>query len=182
MSIGSIGNTQDSQASWNAQRPDPSQLAQKLFSQLDTSGQGYLDASTLQAAMDKVSLSPQGQAMSASDLMAKMDTNGDGKITESEFANALQSAAQQVGGHHGHHHHHAHGASGSNASSQDPDRDGDRNGQGASSGNSTSASSDADTARIMGRIMQLMQAYNPPGTASNNSGTGANTSSAAGGA
>ncbi|HUL66740.1 MAG TPA: EF-hand domain-containing protein [Burkholderiaceae bacterium] len=180
MGIGSIGNTQDPQASWSAQRPDPAQLAQKLFSQLDTSGQGYLDASDLQSAMDKVSLSAQGQAMSARDLMAKMDTDGDGKITESEFANALQSAAQQVGGHHGHHHHHAHGVSGSNSSSQDPDGDGDRSSQGAPGSESASSDGGGDTARIMGRIMQLMQAYNPPGAAPGSSNRGSSTSSTAG--
>src|SRR5262249_16766785 len=88
MSIGSIDSSsmlQYTQGAQSAQRPDPSQFAQKLFSQIDTSGQGYLDKSELRSALDKVSLSQSGMAMSADDLMAKLDANGDGKVTEGEF-------------------------------------------------------------------------------------------------
>jgi len=169
MSIGTINSTsmmQYMQGSQSTQRPDPAQFAQQLFSQIDTSGQGYIDQSELQSAMSTVSLSQSGMTMSSSDLMAKMDTNGDGQVTESEFSNALQSAAQQVGGqHHGHHGHH-HMAANSSSGSQNADGDSSSSGGGCGSGQ---ASSGTDSNQALAQFMRLMQAYNVGGSSSSTS-------------
>ena len=169
MSIGSIGSNnsvmQYVQGGRSSQRPDPASMAQDLFAKLDTSGQGYLDKSELQAGLDQVSLSSKASSMSVNNLMAKLDANGDGKVTESEFTDALKGAAQQVGGHHhGHHGHHA-----SAAASQETD--------GASSASATSAATTAaggceagsssgsdDSSKVLQQVMRLMQAYNAGGS------------------
>jgi len=159
MSIGCTGSTMASnqfQGAARAQRPDPAQLAQKLF---------------LQAALDKVTLSKEGLAASSATttdsgtsvdaLMAKLDGNGDGKITEQEFADALSNAAQQMRGHRGHHAHGAHGRG------HDGDHDGDGDdaagtaGTVSSSGTSTASTrdSDGDGSRALMQVMRMLRAY-----------------------
>ncbi|MBT9539163.1 MAG: EF-hand domain-containing protein [Thiobacillus sp.] len=77
------------------QRPDPAEMAENLFAQLDTSGQGYIQKSDLQAAYDKVSSSTStSNASSASsnvdDLFAQLDTDSDGKVTKQELSDSLK--------------------------------------------------------------------------------------------
>lgn len=75
------------------QRPDPAEMAVNLFSQLDTSGQGYIQKSDLQAAFDKVSSSTSTSTSASSnvdDLFAKLDTDSDGKVTRQEFSDTLK--------------------------------------------------------------------------------------------
>lgn len=69
------------------------QMRQKMFSKIDTNGDGKLDADEL-AAM--VANGPKG-GPTADDILGKIDTNGDGAISESEF-NAGQDQAQGAGG------------------------------------------------------------------------------------
>lgn len=96
-SIGSISSSTTTQSTHGTgrRRPDPAAMAEKLFAQLDTSGQGYIKQSDLEAAMSKVG-SSTATSGSASDLFSKLDSNGDGKVTKDEFSSALQSAAQQL--------------------------------------------------------------------------------------
>ena len=75
------------------QRPDPAKLAEDLFTQLDTSGQGYLQKADLQSAFDNLSSSGAGSSNSSTnvdDLFASLDTNSDGKVTKDEFADSLK--------------------------------------------------------------------------------------------
>ena len=75
------------------QRPDPAQMAENLFTQLDTSGQGYLQKADLQSAFDNLSSSGAGSSNSSTnvdDLFASLDTNSDGKVTKDEFADSLK--------------------------------------------------------------------------------------------
>jgi hypothetical protein len=67
-------------------------MAENLFSQLDTSGQGYIDKATLQSALDKASTSTS----SVDTLFSKLDTNGDGKVTKQEFTDTLKQIESQL--------------------------------------------------------------------------------------
>jgi Ca2+-binding EF-hand superfamily protein len=69
-----------------------------IFSKLDTSGQGYIDKATLEAALDSTSStsSTSTSSTSADALFAKLDTNGDGKITKQEFTDTLQQLESQL--------------------------------------------------------------------------------------
>ncbi len=79
--------------------PDPAEL----FKQLDTDQKGYITASDLVSA--KVSLSPEGTQRSDADAQAKaeaaikrMDSDGDGKVTQQEFIAAAPSKPPASGG------------------------------------------------------------------------------------
>jgi len=159
MSIGSIGGgssmmMQAAQGGPTRERLDPAQMAEILFAKLDSSGQGYLDRSDLQAAFDKVSPSSSSSTSGTLDidgLMAQLDGNGDGKVTESEFANKLESARS------GAHHAGRHGP-------PPPQQDDDPNAPDTASGSArtcaaaTSSTDDASSKAMM-QIMRLAKAY-----------------------
>ncbi len=100
--ISSIGgnNTMTMQSMRDMKRPDPTQMADQLFSKLDTSGQGYLTKVDLQSALDNVSSSSTNSlsrtSSSADQLFSKLDTNGDGKVTKQEFSDTLKKVADQL--------------------------------------------------------------------------------------
>jgi len=78
-------------------RPDPTEMADKLFSKLDTSGQGYIQKSDLQNAFDKVSSSSSsGSSSNVDDMFSQLDSNGDGKVTKDEFSSTLKKLADQL--------------------------------------------------------------------------------------
>ena len=103
-SIGSIGNNSTMTMQMQAmKRPDPSEMAANLFAQLDTSGQGYLDKSTLQAAFDNISSasgsgsgSTSTSTTSVDGLFSKLDSDGDGKVTKQELTDTLSKVAAQL--------------------------------------------------------------------------------------
>jgi hypothetical protein len=79
--------------------PDPAEL----FKQLDTDQKGYITASDLVSA--QVSLSPEGTQRSDADAQAKaqaaikrMDSDGDGKVTQQEFTAAAPAKPPASGG------------------------------------------------------------------------------------
>lgn len=74
-------------------RPDPTQMANKLFSQLDTKNQGYLEKSDLQTALS----SATGDSSSDVDaLFTQLDSNSDGKVTKDEMADTLKKLAAEL--------------------------------------------------------------------------------------
>ena len=74
-------------------RPDPTQMANKLFSQLDTKNQGYLEKSDLQTALS----SATGDSSSNVDaLFTQLDGNSDGKVTKDEMADTLKKLADEL--------------------------------------------------------------------------------------
>lgn len=73
------------------QPPDGKKIAEELFSKLDSSGQGYIDKSTLQSALGQNSSSSN-----VDELFAKLDTNSDGKVTKDEFTSTLDDLASQM--------------------------------------------------------------------------------------
>jgi len=70
-------------------------MAGELFAQLDTSGQGYLQKSDLQAAFDKISSTSSSSSSATStsstvdDLFSTLDTNSNGKVSKEEFTDTL---------------------------------------------------------------------------------------------
>lgn len=104
-SIGSISSSVSYSGyadSLRRQAPDPSKIADTIFSKLDSKGQGYLEVSDLQSALTNLSGSGSSTTIStdanqpdASDLFKKLDGNGDGKLTKSEFSDGLKALAQQ---------------------------------------------------------------------------------------
>jgi Ca2+-binding EF-hand superfamily protein len=102
-SIGSIGSGSSMmmQSMWSMKRPDPSEAAANLFSKLDTSGQGYIQKSDLQAAYDKISASSTTSASTSGtsgvdDLFSRLDTDSDGKVTKQEFSDSLKQLSEQL--------------------------------------------------------------------------------------
>lgn len=79
------------------QRPDPSKMADKLFSKLDTKGQGYIEKSDLQGAFDQVSAKrASGNMPSVDDVFKTLDGDGDGKVTKQEMSDSVQKLADQL--------------------------------------------------------------------------------------
>jgi Ca2+-binding EF-hand superfamily protein len=91
-SLSSIGSTMMTQG-MQRQRPNPTQMAENLFSQIDTSSQGYIEKADLQAALDKAAA---GSSSSVDDLFTKLDSNSDGKVTKQEFSDVLTKLAEQM--------------------------------------------------------------------------------------
>jgi len=80
--------------------PPPS--PEEAFKQIDSTGKGYITESDLASAI--VNISPKGKNLSqteatavAKDAIQKMDTNQDGKVTQSEFTAAATKSPAQGG-------------------------------------------------------------------------------------
>lgn len=99
-SISSIGssNAMMMQGMRGLKRPDPAEMANNLFARLDTSSQGYLTKTDLQAAFDKVASTSSTSSSSSSvdDLFSQLDTDSDGKVTQQEFSDTLQQLAEEL--------------------------------------------------------------------------------------
>ncbi|KAB2969301.1 MAG: EF-hand domain-containing protein [Zoogloea sp.] len=94
--VSSIGSYSSASAAFT--RPDPSQMASKLFSKLDTKGQGYIEESDLQSAFSQV-FSATGSSSASSDassLFSALDSDSNGQVTESEFSSSLQKLADAL--------------------------------------------------------------------------------------
>lgn len=95
-SVGSVGSSYTSSMMQSTrQRPDPTKLAEQLFSQLDTSGQGFIQKADLQTAFDKVaatagsSPSTSSTSTSVDDIFTALDTDSNGKVSRQEFTDTL---------------------------------------------------------------------------------------------
>lgn len=98
-SIGAIGGSGNWSAMQGMRRPPDGgqKMAAELFSQIDSSGQGYIDKSTLKAALEQSSSSSDSSSSgSVDELFSVLDGNSDGKITKDEFTSSFQSLAQQL--------------------------------------------------------------------------------------
>jgi len=84
MSIGGIGSS------------SLTQMANNLFSKLDTKQQGYIQESDLQSALSSIAPSSDSASTDASAVFAQLDSNGDGKVTQSELSNGLQNLADSL--------------------------------------------------------------------------------------
>jgi Ca2+-binding EF-hand superfamily protein len=70
--------------------------ADRLFSKLDTSNQGYIDKSGLESAFSKIS--GESSTENADDLFTKLDTDADGKVTKDEMTSVLKSLFESTSG------------------------------------------------------------------------------------
>jgi Ca2+-binding EF-hand superfamily protein len=88
-SIGSIGSYSSSMMGMQRPpRPDSSKLAEDLFSQIDSTGKGYIEKSDLESAFQQVTST---SSSSAAELFTSLDSNGDGKVTKDEMSSSLKS-------------------------------------------------------------------------------------------
>lgn len=69
-----------------------SSWASKLFSQLDTKNQGYIEESDLASAFSQISDS----SADATEVFSTLDGDSDGKVTKDEMASALQQVAAEL--------------------------------------------------------------------------------------
>lgn len=122
-----------------AQRPDPAKLAEALFAKMDTGGQGYLQQSDFETAFGNISStsstdststasatsSSSTSTASADALFKAMDSNGDGKLTQTELTDTLKKLSSQLDGHFQHSRTHGSGSAPPPPPSGDADGDGD---------------------------------------------------------
>ncbi len=107
--IGSVGSYASSYASSYANsqasstastqrshRPDPGKMAEALFSQLDTKGQGYIEKSDLQSAFDQTATSSSTSSASVDQVFSQLDGNGDGKVSQDEMSSSLSKLASEL--------------------------------------------------------------------------------------
>lgn len=76
------------------QRPDASQMAEDLFSKLDTQSKGYLEASDLASALGSNSSSTS--SASAEEVFKSLDSDSDGKLTKTELSDGLKKVQDQL--------------------------------------------------------------------------------------
>lgn len=76
------------------QRPDASQMADDLFSKLDTQSKGYLEASDLASALGSDTDSTSNA--SAEEVFKSLDSDSDGKLTKSELSDGLKQVQAQL--------------------------------------------------------------------------------------
>lgn len=69
-------------------RPDSSQLAEDLFSKIDSTGKGYIEQADLEAALESVNATG---STSADELFSSLDGDGDGKVTQDEMTSGLKT-------------------------------------------------------------------------------------------
>ncbi|MFZ2333963.1 MAG: EF-hand domain-containing protein [Sideroxyarcus sp.] len=77
---------------WSMMQSMRQKMTEDLFAKLDTSSQGYIDKSTLQAALENASSSTSN----VDALFSKLDVDGDGKVTKQEFTDTLQQLESQL--------------------------------------------------------------------------------------
>lgn len=79
-------------------RPDASQMAEKIFSKLDTKNQGYIDKSDLESAFSQLSGSNTSSDSSATvdDILKQFDGDSDGKITKDEMTSGIKKLADEL--------------------------------------------------------------------------------------
>lgn len=102
-SIGSIGSSYStSMMQGTRQRPDTAKMAEEMFAQLDTSGQGFIQKADLQAAFDKTSSassSTSGISSASStvdELFSSLDTDSNGKVSKQEFTDRLATLQSEL--------------------------------------------------------------------------------------
>jgi Ca2+-binding EF-hand superfamily protein len=89
------------QSTYGMRKPDPEEAAQRLFEQLDSTGQGYIEKSDLVSAMEQVSSSSEASRLDSDEsdldaLFSQIDSDGDGKVTEEELTNSFVMLDEQI--------------------------------------------------------------------------------------
>ncbi len=98
-----IGSSVMSAAMYSGMRRlDLSQMVDNLFTKIDTKGQGYIDKTELQTALDQMSsdgttsdTSSSSSAPSVDELFTALDSNGDNQLTQQEMTEGLKKLAAE---------------------------------------------------------------------------------------
>jgi len=99
MNINNVSSANSAAGMRSMQRPDPSKMAEDLFSKLDGKGQGYIERSDLEAALGHIGNSNSKHASdSAEQMFSARDGNGDGKVTQQEMAATFEKVASELDG------------------------------------------------------------------------------------
>ena len=88
-SIATVGNSASAWTDLTASRATARK--DKLFARADANGDGKVDTSELQTVLDKIASKTGTTAASASDLMASLDTDGSGSLSQDEFSSGMKS-------------------------------------------------------------------------------------------
>lgn len=75
-------------------RPEASDVAEQLFSKLDTDNQGYLEVSDFTSAISQ--LSANQQQASGEEVFSSLDSDSDGKLTQDELTTGIQALQDQL--------------------------------------------------------------------------------------
>ncbi len=79
------------------QRPEASEVAEQIFSKLDTGKQGYLEADDFASAISQLARSgPSSSTASSDEVFASLDGDSDGKVTQDELASGIKSLQEQL--------------------------------------------------------------------------------------
>lgn len=79
------------------QRPEASEVAEQIFSKLDTDQQGYLEADDFASAISQLSRSGQsGNTASSDEVFSSLDSDSDGKVTQDELTSGIKSLQEQL--------------------------------------------------------------------------------------
>lgn len=97
MSISSVSSNSSLSQYYSTRslKNDTSEVVDKLFSQLDTKGQGYLEVSDLENAFSQLD-SGSDSGVSAEQVFSSLDQDGDGKITKDEMSSHLEKLAEDL--------------------------------------------------------------------------------------
>jgi hypothetical protein len=90
--------------------PSAQTLAGQIISAINPGGNDSLSLGQVEQSLTGSSATTSPQQLAIANAFAQLDTNGDGSLSQSELATALQSLQQSdplqgMGGHHHHHHH-----------------------------------------------------------------------------
>ncbi len=94
MSISGISSSMMYSGMQNMQRPDASQVAEDVFSSIDSDGKGYIEQSDLDSAMKNL-VNSEG-TLSSDKMFEMIDTDGDGKITQAEMTSSFEDMAAEM--------------------------------------------------------------------------------------
>ncbi len=94
-------------------RMPPQQKMSKLFDQIDTTGSGTITKAQFEEAFQTMNPPAAFKLLGADAVFAKLDPNGTGSVSKSDFVSGMTSLMSQARGTH----HHHHGGGGASASS-----------------------------------------------------------------
>ena len=102
-SIGGIGGSASGMMAGlhgmqGSKRQNATDMANELFSKIDTAGKGSIEKTDLQAALSKASSGSTAVSATSNvdDLFSALDTDSSGQVTQQEFADSLQKLSDQL--------------------------------------------------------------------------------------
>jgi Ca2+-binding EF-hand superfamily protein len=94
MNINGMGTSSMYSTMQSMQKPSASEIAEDVFSTLDSSGKGYIEQADLASAMS--SFSSSDDMMSSDEMFSLLDADGDGKVTQQELTSSFEDMAAEM--------------------------------------------------------------------------------------